>query len=296
MKMQDILRRELNALFQSQGVDGLPESLSLEVKLDIQNEVFYLKDEQALFDALIHVRDRMKTYYHYTSFQALGEILRSGKIRFSSPAGLNDITEISSRNTKLKEELDGELDAARLDFITRRFIFSLTDHYDSLTQWRLYGADGTGVCLGLNLSGLPPEKNLKFGRILYGGTVAAALGRIRKRIADELQKSFDFRHYQSWGYFIKDNDYAEESEYRMVLYDDNDELTDRESWRINNYGAFYPYRDMDLAGLNLELETILLGPKFRERSLNRSMMAHYLERFYKDWNVKIEFSSIKSYR
>lgn len=296
MKMQDILRRELNALFQSQGMDGLPDKLSLEVKLDIQNELFYLKEEQALFDELIHVRDRMKTYYHYTSFQALGEILRSGTIRFSSPAGLNDITEISSRNTKLKEELDGELDAARLDFITRRFIFSLTDHYDSLTQWRLYGADGTGVCLGLNLSALPPEKNLKFGRILYGGTVAAALGRIRKRIADELQKNFDFRRYQSWGYFIKDNDYAEESEYRMVLYDDNDELTDRESWRINNYGAFYPYRDMEMAGLNMELESILLGPKFRERSLNRSMIAHYLKRFYKDWDVKIDASSIKSYR
>ena len=296
MRMQEILRKELNELFQSQGTDGLPESLSLEVKLDIQNEIFYLKDELALFDELIRVRDRMKTYYHYTSFQALGEILKSGKIRLSSPAGLNDITEISSRNTSLKEQLDDELDAARLDYITKRFIFCLTDRYDSLTQWRLYGADGTGVCLGLNLSALPPEKNLKFGKILYGGTVAAALARIRKRIAEELQKNFDFRHYQSWGYFIKDNDYAEESEYRMVLYDDMEEESSQENWRINNYGAFYPFRDIDIAALNLELETILLGPKFRERHLNRSMIANYLDRFYKDWKVKIEFSSIKSYR
>ena len=296
MKMQDIIRRELNELFQSQGLDGLPESLSLEVKLDIQNEVFYLRDELALFDELIRVRDRMKTYYHYTSFQALGEILKSGRIRFSSPAGLNDITEINSRNTSLKEQLDDELDAARLNYITRRFIFCLTDHYDSLTQWRLYGADGTGVCLGLNLSALPPEKNLRFGKILYGGTVAAALGRIRKRIADELQKNFDFRYYQSWGYFIKDNDYAEESEYRLVLYDDQGEQSSKENWRINNYGAFYPYRDMEITDLNLELESILLGPKFKERHLNRSMIGNFLDRFYQDWNVRIEFSSIKSYR
>ncbi len=296
MKMQDILRRELDKLFQSQGMDGLPESLSLEVKLDIQNEVFYLKDELPLFDELIRVRDRTKTYYHYTSFQALEEILKSGRIRFSSPAGLNDITEISSRNTMVKEPLDGELDAVRMNYITRRFIFSLTDRYDSLTQWRLYGADGTGVCLGLNLNALPSEKNLRFGRIFYGKTVAAALSRIRDRIAGELQKSFDFRQYQIWAYFIKDHDYAEESEYRIILYDDNDELTDRESWRINNYGTFYPYRDMNMASLNMELETILLGPKFKEGHLNRSMISNYLGRFYKDWNVKIEFSSIKSYR
>ncbi len=295
MNMQDILRSEFDSLFKSLGHDGLPPSLSLEVQLDLKTETFYLKKEQALFDELILMRDKIKTFYHYTSFQALIEILKSGKIRFSSPAGLNDITEISSRNTILKEKLDDDFDEARLQNITKRFIFSLTDRFDNLNQWRLYGADGTGVCLGLDLSRIPEEKNLRFGRILYGETIASCLSRIRKRISEELRKNFDFRNYQIWGYFIKDTDYSEESEYRLIHYDDSERSLDKLSWRINNYGAFYPYMDMDMDRLNMTMETILFGPKFRERQLNKGMIENYLNRYY-DKKVKIEFSCIKSYR
>ncbi|MDC7235629.1 MAG: DUF2971 domain-containing protein [Spirochaetales bacterium] len=296
MNMQAILQRELQTLFESMGHPGLPETLSLEVQLDLQSETFYLKQEQRIFEELIHIRDKTPTFYHYTSFQALVEILKSGKIRFSSPAGLNDITEISSRKTILKEQLDPELDEVRLHNITRRFIFSLTDRYDNLNQWRLYGADGTGVCLGLDLSGISDDRVLRFGRILYGEAIAAALNRIRSRIEDELQKKFDFRDYQRWGYFIKDNDYAEESEYRLICYDDNEELLNKTCWRVNNYGAFYPYLDMDMNGLNMKLESILFGPKLKEKHLNKGMVENYLTRYHPDKQVSIAFSTIKSYR
>ncbi|MBF9014520.1 MULTISPECIES: DUF2971 domain-containing protein [unclassified Oceanispirochaeta] len=296
MNMQEILQRELNTLFESRGHPGLPPSLSLEVQLDLQKETFFLKQEQQIFEELIHMRDKTKTFYHYTSFPALMEILKSGKIRFSSPAGLNDITEISSGNTILKEQLDPELDEIRLHNITKRFIFSLTDRYDNLNQWRLYGADGTGVCLGLDLSGISDDKYLRFGCILYGEAIAATLSRIRSRITDELQKNFDFRDYQRWGYFIKDSDYAEESEYRLICYDDSEKLLNKASWRINNHGAFYPYLDMDMKALNMELETILFGPKFKEKVLNKGMIENYLTRYYSEKQISIEFSSIKSYR
>ncbi|WP_246157131.1 DUF2971 domain-containing protein [Oceanispirochaeta crateris] len=294
--MQDILQKELDSLFKTLGHSGFPPTLNLEVQLDLQNEVFYLKQEQALFDKLIHVQDKTRTFYHYTSFQALIEILKSGKIRFSSPAGLNDITEIISHNTILKEQLDDEIDEARLQNITKRFIFSLTDRFDSLNQWRLYGADGSGVCIGLDLSQIPYDKQMRFGRILYGETIGSFLGRIKKRIKAELQKNFDFRGYQRWGYFIKDIDYSEESEYRLIYYDDSGALLDKNSWRINNYGAFYPYLDMNMEELNMKIETILFGPKFKERQLNKGMIENYLNRYHKNENVKIEYSGIMSYR
>jgi len=293
--MQDILRHELDALFKTLGHSGLPPSLSLEVQLDLKSEMFYLKEEQTLFDELILMKEKTKTFYHYTSFQALVEILKSSKIRFSSPAGLNDITEISSRNTILKEKLDDVFDEARLQNITKRFIFSLTDRFDNLNQWRLYGADGTGVCIGLDLSMVPEEKNLRFGRILYGETIATCLSRIRKRIREELRKNFDFRNFQVWGYFIKDTDYSEESEYRLIYYDDSEQSLNKQSWRINNYGAFYPYLDMEIEPLKIRMETILFGPKLKERQLNKGMIENYLSRYHKR-KVKIGFSSIKSYR
>ena len=294
--MQDILQTELDRLFKNLGHSGIPPALSLEVKLDLQHEIFYLKEEQALFDELIMMRDKNRTFYHYTSFQALVEILKSGKIRFSSPAGLNDITEISSRNTILKEKLNGVLDDARMHYITKRFIFSLTDRYDNLNQWRLYGADGTGVCIGLNLSRVPEDKYLRFGSILYGETIASSLSRIRRRIEEETLKNFDFHGYQTWGYFIKDADYAEESEYRLICYDDNEEQLNKENWRVNNYGAFYPYLDMDMKSLNMEIESILFGPKLKEGHLNRGMVENYLSRYYPEKDVNIDFSCIKSYR
>lgn len=295
MNMQEILLRELNTLFESLGHPGIPPGISLEVQLDLQTETFYLKQEQQIFRELTQIRDRTGVFYHYTSFQALIEILMSGRIRFSSPAGLNDITEICSRSLG-KEQLAPELDAVRLRNLTKRFIFSLTDRYDNLNQWRLYGADGTGVCLGLDLSRIDEDKDLRFGTILYGETIAAALGRIRSRIQDELKNNFDFRDYQSWGYFIKDNDYAEESEFRLIYFDDNEERLDRESWRVNNHGAFYPYLDRDMDSLNIKLESILFGPKCREKDLNKAMLENYLTRYYPQQQVSIDYSTIKSYR
>ena len=50
MKMQEILRKELDGLYQKLGRDGLPESISMETGLDIQSETFFLKEEKALFD------------------------------------------------------------------------------------------------------------------------------------------------------------------------------------------------------------------------------------------------------
>lgn len=296
MNLQNILRTELDLLFKTLDYTGITTTLSVETEQDPQSGIFYMKQEQALFDELILMRDKRKTFYHYTSFQALIEILKSGKIRFSSPAGLNDITEISSKRTILKEKLDSEFDDTRMHYITKRFIFSLTDRYDNLNQWRLYGADGTGVCLGLDLSGIPDDKNLRFGTILYGETIATALSRIRKRIKEETHKNFDFRGYQTWGYFIKDTDYAEESEYRLIYYDNDEACLNQENWRVNNYGAFYPYLDLNMEDLNIKIETILFGPKFREGHLNRAMIQNYISRYYLRDNINIEFSYIKSYR
>lgn len=296
MNIQDILETELNLLFKNLGHSGIPETLSLDIEEDAQSGIFHLKQEQALFDELILMRDKTKTFYHYTSFQALIEILKSGKIRFSCPAGLNDITEISSKKTILKEKLDSEFDTTRMHYITKRFIFSLTDRYDNLNQWRLYGADGTGVCLGLDLSAIPEDRNLRFGNILYGETIATALGRIRDRIKKETENTFDLKAYQTWGYFIKDTDYAEESEYRLICFDDSEELLNKDNWRVNNYGAFYPYLDLEMENLNIKIETILFGPKFRERNLNKAMIQNYIYRYYNRKKIHIGFSDIKSYR
>ncbi len=296
MQMQDILRKELSSFFESLEHPGIPEKLSLEVTLDLQTETFYLKEEQAVFDELIRIRDRTKTFYHYTSFPALIEILKSRKIRFSSPAGLNDITEISSRNSTVSEQMDNVLDEARLKTISKRFIFSLTDRRDSLNQWRLYGADGSGVCLGLDLSRLPEDKNIRLGRILYNEAISIVLERIKSRISEELGKKFDFRNYPRWGYFIKDSDYAEESEYRVVCFDDGEEMEDKTEWRINNYGVFYPYMDLALTDLKISIESILFGPKMKEKELNRGMIAGYLQRYYPGTGIRIELSTIKSYR
>lgn len=293
-----MLTNELKGLYVLQNVEVPSDDSLFQCYEDTsEDNVIYLNDEIGFFNELFRIRDGGRRYYHYTSFNALTEILKSKRVRFSSPAGLNDITEIFSRSTIFDEEEPEPFTPARMEFINNRLIFSLTDSYDNLNQWRLYGADGTGVCVGFDINSVINRRNILFGKILYGSTVRDSLRKIRQRIREEFDRRIDFRFFSIWGYFLKESEYDYESEYRMIYVNDPScGSAARESWRINNFGVFYPYVDVGMDELDISLESILLGPKLKEKDLNRGMLYAFLRRYFGPNDINIELSSIRSYR
>lgn len=98
--------------------------------------------------------------YHYCSIESFYGIITSKKIWLSAASQSNDSKELSYLDELLtiaRNEFDGNIDiAARSADICEcskwlPFIFCLSEHDDLLSQWRGYGANGTGFSIGFNL-------------------------------------------------------------------------------------------------------------------------------------------------
>lgn len=125
----------------------------------------------------------MKTLYHYTSTDTLIKILTSKCIWLSNSQSLNDSKEISWGLEKISSVINSKkinkikpdqfrkvLKDLRISF----YIFSLSSKSDSLSQWRAYANDGSGVSIGFSF---PPElsRELKTFEIAPQPTLAEVI-------------------------------------------------------------------------------------------------------------------------
>ncbi len=99
--------------------------------------------------------------YHYTSLDTFLKIVESGKIRLSDLSQSNDALEgkfiqdhlcNSIWSSKIPTGLHSELEETVEILIQseRAFGFCLSKMSDELSQWRGYGDDGYGMCLGFD--------------------------------------------------------------------------------------------------------------------------------------------------
>ena len=122
------------------------------------------------------------------------------------------------------------------------FAFCLSTKGNDLSQWRLYGDNGKGVCLGFKKSQIEKfikeDKNYSFQQIEYFKTINEVVSSIAKEILlkirdmyeqskiEELKKyKFEFMHELSkiWSKY-KVADYSSENEVRLVYKLNNNQI------------------------------------------------------------------------
>lgn len=105
--------------------------------------------------------------YHYTSFNSFCQIIKNNSFWASEPSRLNDKREykiwfdvFEQAYCTLREKEDANEYVEILDEIKKRVLeFGQYSHFvtcfsqgrDLLSQWRAYGDEGSGVCIGLDL-------------------------------------------------------------------------------------------------------------------------------------------------
>lgn len=165
-----------------------------------------------------------RIYYHYTSLDALYEIVESKTFRLTSLKSSNDRRELfykadqflselnaiceeeQHENTKkyfecVKESINQNYDKFISQFKIKRFPYALclSEKKDNLTHWDRYASGCSGVCIGFNVSALTVylerSASVSFGIGLYdiGKVVYSAEDR-KKYIRGNLIKLFNMMY------------------------------------------------------------------------------------------------------
>ncbi|MDQ3073936.1 MAG: DUF2971 domain-containing protein [Bacteroidota bacterium] len=237
--------------------------------------------------------------YHYTTLNFAFSILNQQTLRMSSIAGINDRSEINSASTLLTDEIKLPIHHKVFESASERFILACSKKDDDLTQWRLYGDDGRGVCLKFQITDtLDNHLDFTLGRILYGRSLLRALKNIRKEIHTEMGFKLLLRRLFLWRHFMKHVDYKDEEEIRLLYFNDVDKKHYRgRKWKINRFYIINSFVEISIAGneLPLRLQKVTLGPKCYEKELNRKQC----ELFLKDnglGNIEVALSKLSHYR
>lgn len=128
--------------------------------------------------------------YHYTSWDAAEKIIRSQRFRATAHDCTNDKEELTYADTTildaaraLEQTSSGiarrvlrlflkTYEYTRIGATKRTYLVCFSEERDDPHQWCEYGANGTGVCLGLRLFGIPhpaiPNLATGFLPIQYG--------------------------------------------------------------------------------------------------------------------------------
>jgi hypothetical protein len=149
--------------------------------------------DQALYGTGLKAPDIL---YHYTSWEAAENILRSQRFRASAHDCTNDSRELIAADATILDAARA-IDATSSSSVVRRILRLFLKTYedtrigklrrtylvcfsqlrDDPTQWWEYGAKGQGVCLGLRLFDVPhpniPELATTFLRLNTGNSSCA---------------------------------------------------------------------------------------------------------------------------
>lgn len=235
--------------------------------------------------------------WHYTSMEAMLQIIRNRSLFFSRAAYLNDSREIAWVEHVLKNRSsdDTGLDAEKVQYLlgcvlsievairTSPFMASFSMQPDQLSQWRAYADDGKGIAIGFdkdrllnNLDELYTNKGLTIlhQRVEYLATDAPStvIYEAFQRICNETRKRYNSAN-DDWpinidaNYFIKNAAFQEEEEYRICYLSDvcatNASNIPPEQFRTSHEGRIVPYVELSLAKQTsrLPIVRLVLGPR-----------------------------------
>ena len=176
--------------------------------------------------------------YRYTSISGASGIVSNDSFWLSDFGAMNDPSEFSFAREQLASlMLSGEIELGlvprlaiatairRLRENTGHMIGSLTTRRDDLTQWRLYGNDGTGCVVGLDAAFLEHEAGVAIRTVQYEqATVRRSLLAGLSVVQDSsVEDPYDFERLMEFAqhlgvelFTIKHPAYADEREVRIM--------------------------------------------------------------------------------
>jgi hypothetical protein len=274
-----------------------------DIAYDRMNNCYYLRNEVSEETLKPFMPEISKEQFvgKYTTTNTLFEILKSGKIRLNSIVSMNDKTETSFLSD-LTKNYDEPLETTELSTITANatHIISFSTNTDNLDMWRWYGDDGKGVCLVFERD---IEKDEELMQVTYvDAKLQRRINQIREFLKELKKDGVDFRFHllEDSRHYLKPKEYKPENESRMIV-----KSGQHDGWFIHGEnGIMTPYIEAKLVNaMNCEkegvfpyrLSKVILGPKFRENSINKTQIRMMC--FERGWlDVEIVESEIKSYR
>ncbi|MES2088960.1 MAG: DUF2971 domain-containing protein [Pseudomonadota bacterium] len=191
----------------------------------------------------------MPTLYHYTDVHGFFEIISKKKLWLSGTHNLNDHSELAWGKNVIYRVID-ELNTLLIDdkkLLTHlftstcgfaRFVCSLSQGRDTLSQWRAYADDGHGFAIGFDHSAFPyypyPQVNARpadsaatLCKVVYSEQEQEdAAAKIVLALAKELRDSAPDTHSEALGIAaaklagltvaLKNPAFEEEHEWRLV--------------------------------------------------------------------------------
>jgi len=224
--------------------------------------------------------------YHYTSGDALLEIIKTRKLWASHISFLNDSNEFKLAFEKIrcksKMELHSNI-AKLLDGDEEKedvYVFSLTEKRDNLNMWIKYTDMSPGFCLEFDEEKLKIEfskENMNLISVFYKEEEHnELLKEIRNEVKNEIDIDSDtdsdkYNYYSNLyekmikiAPFIKHNSFEDEEEWRIVI------RTKRENVNIRKCGmVFKPYYELDIS--NVPLKEIIIGPNGNSEYIKSSV-------------------------
>jgi hypothetical protein len=263
------------------------------------------------YDFISNIIDKVPNkgkIYRYTGLQTAFLSIRDKNYLVNGLMAMNDSSEVSYAEKHLFNTgtLDENTHLNRIHSINKKFITCFTEKPDDLTFWRLYAADGKGVCIEHTY-----DSNFhRLNQDMFVGKVSYALENgdhpeldafwVFYAVAQAANYNFYFRNFNIWKHFFKPYDYRIEKEIRFLF---NNDIENRPfEWTTHSYNVINPAVKFGLNNKELPfyVSKIYLGPSTPEKMANfhqfKAMMSPFNYGNNNLFNVDVEFSNIKHYR
>ena len=254
----------------------------------------------------------------YTSFDSLFSMLNFVSFRMNGLVGMNDKSEVNYVDNYLNgiERPLSKMHHNTIIALNKRYITSCSkiSRKDELTLWRLYGDDGTGICLIFKIKNENLNDKVLIQRVKYADKNGNHpeldfLKHMREEVENLTGFTFEFRNIGLWKHFFKPYDYSIEEEVRLLIIEDESLNPLNSNWvKTYSHSIINPFIDFQLnnSAFPVHLTEIILGPKSPEQDSNIVQLREMISR-KKDFiklenidsdlnNLKVKMSEIKHYR
>ncbi len=269
-----------------------------------------------------------KILYHYTSFSTINEVLKTNSLRACDLKRLNDknehkiwfmVFEEAVASITSFNDSDRVLDI--LEFIKKRideykkldcFVTCFSKERDLLSQWRAYGDDGEGICIGFDsvelLNLLYQNNTTSQNFSLLNGSLDYDYHRVcydvRRKILDicklYLESDMRFEEFSNQVdklntlndiceqiFFriqdLKDSSFFEEKEFRLFWQQD----TKGQGKKVNTFEKnkrIIPFVELDFGNNKIPIKEIIVGPAVHEKQETIEGIKKVLEHYGLDVN------------
>lgn len=275
------------------------------VDLSLEFALKFKSDFEFNFFKEVFPKKQPSIFYHYTSLDALFNILKNGNVYLSPLTGLNDRKEVALVNEYMGAAHDRS-NSTVLMYHNEQFILSCSKKNDDLQQWRIYGDDAAGAIIKFRLNtSSTPYRNIMLMDVIYGLDDFTAIKQFQKEFEQKHKIKFGFSEIDNWKFFYKDESYEHEAEVRLLLknpdlYVGNELLNDpaycdykslEVNYRMNRYGIITPYIKLGCIENSLDtvirIDGIMLGAKCPEINLNVFQIRNMIYKVYRQFYPEI---------